>query len=150
MCPLRKHGWRTRCGGESFEVKQLYYEAVLRRGKVAIASENRDAFEDLVQYNQARFNEGAISEGDLIKVRLERIQFDRAFRQAELARDQTLIRLVERLGGSDYSGRTLAGELQFTPLPYDRESLKAIALDERPDVRAATLEVALARERLAA
>ena len=130
-------------------VKQLYYEAVLRRGKVAIASENRDAFEELVQYSQARFNEGAISEADLIKVRLERVQFDRALRQAELARDQTLIRLVERLGESDYRGRRVAGEFQFTPLTYDRESLKAMALDERPDVRAATLGVALARERLA-
>lgn len=131
------------------QVKQLYYEAVLRRGKVAIASENRDAFEELVQYSQARFSEGAISEADLIKVRLERVQFDRALRQAELARDQTLIRLVERLGESDYRGRRVAGEFQFTPLPYERESLKAIALDERPDVRAATLGVALARERLA-
>jgi len=130
-------------------IKRLYYEAVLSRDRVVIASENRDGFEDLVQYNQARFNEGAISEADLLKVRLESVQFDRLLRQAELARDQAVIRLVERMGESDYEGRTVVGELEFTPLPFELESLKAIALEERPDVRAATLEVALAADRLA-
>lgn len=128
-------------------VRRLYYEAVLARGQVDIASENRDAFEQLVQYNQARFDEGAIPEAELIKVRLERVQFDRMLRQAELVRDRAVIRLVELLGDGEFEGRRVTGELGFSPMPYDLAALKAIALDERPDVRAASIEIALAADR---
>ena len=128
-------------------VRRLYYEAVLARDRVEIASDNREAFEQLVQYNQARFDEGAIAEADLIKVRIERVQFDRTLGQAELARDQAVISLVELLGDGEFEGRRVAGELGFSPMPYDLPQLKAIALDERPDVRAATIGIALAADR---
>ena len=130
------------------QVRRLYYEAVLSRGQVVIAMENRDAFDDFVQYNQVRFDEGAVAEADLIKVRLERVQFDRVVRQSELARDQATIRLVERLGESDFGRHVAADELRFTPMLHELEALKAMALDERPDVRAATLELALAGDRI--
>src|SRR5262249_62086955 len=58
------------------EVKRLYYDAVLARSNMEVANENRDTFEQLLQFNVTRFQEGAIPEGDLIKVRLEPIKVD--------------------------------------------------------------------------
>ena len=66
------------------EVKRLYFQAVLARRDIEVAIENRQMFQQLVQFNLARFQEGAIPEADLIKVRLERIKFDSALKQAEL------------------------------------------------------------------
>src|SRR5215471_20222894 len=66
------------------EVKRLYFQAVLARREIQVATENRQMFEQLVQFNLARFQQGAIPEGDLIKVRLERIKFDSALKQAQL------------------------------------------------------------------
>jgi cobalt-zinc-cadmium efflux system outer membrane protein len=129
------------------QVERFYYEAVLATGQLAIATEDRDAFDELVRYNQVRFDEGAVSEADLIKVRLERVQFERTVRQAELARDQAAIRLAERFGESNY-GRFIADDdMGFTPMPHPVETLKMMAMDARPDVRAGGLELALAQER---
>ena len=132
-----------------FEVKRLYYAALLARENVVITTENGETFEQLVQYNLARFEEGAISEGDLIKVRLEYIKFDNAVRQAELALRQATIQLIERIGESSYDAHAIVGNLDFRPVVLELGSLKEAALQERPDVRAAELQIALAEQRVA-
>lgn len=130
------------------DVKRLYYETVLARENVGIASENRNAFERLVEYNLARFEEGAVAEGDLIKVRLERVQLDAAVRRAELDLRQKTILLVERIGETDYDGRRIVGELAFDPVELDLDSLKASALETRPDLAAARFSVERAARQL--
>lgn len=130
-------------------VKRLYYDAVLARYHVEIASENRQTFEQLLQLNQVRFQEGSIPEADLIKVRLERIKFDSALRQAELNLRQTTIRLLERLGESTFARQNVSGDLDFTAASPGLESVRQLALAERPDVEAAAREVDAANERLA-
>ena len=82
------------------DVKRLYLEALLARYNVEVAKESRQTFEQLVQFNQARFQEGAIPEVDLIKVRLERVKFDSSVKQAEVSLRQGTIRLMERLAAS--------------------------------------------------
>ncbi len=130
------------------EVERLFYRAVLANGQVRIAEGNRDAFDELVRYNQARFSEGAIAEADLLKVGLERVQFDRALRQAERVRDQAVIRLVQHLGDGGYRGRRVVGEFRFEPVRHDLDALTRSALEVRPDVRTAALEAAQAADRL--
>ena len=51
-------------------VKRLYFDALLARYNVDIAIENRQTFEQLVQFNVARFQQGAIAESEVIKVRI--------------------------------------------------------------------------------
>jgi cobalt-zinc-cadmium efflux system outer membrane protein len=131
------------------EVKHLYYESLLARATVQIATENRDTFQQLLRVNLVRFQEGAIPEGDLLKVRLERVKFDSAVQQAELALRQSMIRLQERLGRSDYHDVEISGDLAFSPLDLNLEALKETALQERPDMQAARLDVELADRRLA-
>jgi outer membrane protein, heavy metal efflux system len=131
------------------EVKRLYYDALLARYNVEVASENRQTFEQLVQFNLTRFQEGAIPEGDLIKVRLERMKFESAVKQAELILRKATIRLLEKLGESAFEGQNVAGEMNFRVANVDRESLRQLALNERPDVRAAARDVEAANERLA-
>lgn len=118
-------------------VKLLYYETVLALENVGIAGESLETFERLIEYNRARFEEGVLAEADLIKVRLESVQFAAALRRAELELSQKTIRLIERIGESDYQNRTIVGELVFEPVTLELESLKAAALERRPDVLAA-------------
>ena len=129
--------------------KRLYYEAVLARYNVEVANENRQMFGQLFQLNQSRFDEGAIPEADLIKVRLERIKFDSAQKQAELNLRQATIRLQERLGESNFARQDVIGEMNFTAANPSLESLRQQAGAERPDIQAAMREAAAAEERLA-
>jgi len=128
-------------------VKRLYFDALLARYSVDIAIENRQTFEQLVQFNVARFQQGAIAESEVIKVRLERIKFDTAIKQAELIQRQATIRLLERLGESGFT-KDIVGQMDFRQFNADLSSLKETALAERPDIQAAERELAAANERL--
>ena len=128
-------------------VKRLYFDALLARYNVDIAIENRQTFEQLVQFNVARFQQGAIAESEVIKVRLERIKFDTAIKQAELIQRQATIRLLERLGESGFT-KGIVGQMDFRQFNADLSSLKETALAERPDIQAAERELAAANERL--
>ena len=128
-------------------VKRLYFDALLARYNVDIAIENRQTFQQLVQFNVARFQQGAIAESEVIKVRLERIKFDTAIKQAELIQRQATIRLLERLGESGFT-KDIVGQMDFRQFNADPSSLKETALAERPDIQAAERELAAANERL--
>ena len=131
------------------EVKRLYFEAVLARRSIEVATENRETFEQLVRLNLARFQEGAIAEADLIKVRLERIKFDSAVKQAELSLRRAMIRLAENLEDPEVTKQNVALEMDLALIDPDLESLHQVALRTRPDVQAAEREIDASKERLA-
>ena len=130
------------------DVKRLYLDALLARYNVDLTRENRQTFEQLLQFNRTRFQEGAIPEVDLIKVSLERVKFDSSFRQAELALRQATIRLRERLGlPTDVAGQ-IRGDLDAGQAVFDLGVLRQFASTERSDVRAAGAEVNAAAARV--
>jgi cobalt-zinc-cadmium efflux system outer membrane protein len=130
------------------DVKRLYLDALLARYKVSVATENQQTFQQLLQINLARFQEGRIPEADLIKVRLERIKFDSAVKQAELELRQATIRLLDRLGESTFGVQEIAGDLDTTVMGSDLETLRQIALASRADIMAAERELNAAAQRL--
>jgi len=130
-----------------FDLKRTYYESVLARVLLGIEQENRDNFEGLVKFNTARFEEGYIAEGELLKVRLERTKFDFAVANAELAFRKARIRLLELVGEPDYerAGRIeVNNQLQAPKVEVNLAALKENALANRPDVKVAAAEVSLA------
>jgi cobalt-zinc-cadmium efflux system outer membrane protein len=132
------------------EVKRAYYEAALARQALEIVLEQRGYFDDLVKFNQARLEEGAISGSELLKVKLERVKFVSAVAQAQLAARQAGIKLLELLGETNLETPvTIGGELGSAPIVVDLAALKQKALSNRPDLKAAERSAALAERRIA-
>ena len=130
-----------------FELKRTYYESVLARVLLDIEQENRDNFEGLVKFNTVRFEEGYIAEGDLIKVRLERTKFDFAVANAELALRRAKIRLLELTGERDFERAVrveISNHLQVPAVDVNLMQLKETALVNRPEIKVAEAELALA------
>ena len=131
-----------------FDLKRTYYEAVLARVLLDIEQENRDNFEGLVKFNTVRFEEGYIAAGELLKVRLERTKFDFAVANAALALRRSRIRLLELIGERDFE-RALRVEtnnrLQVPPVDLRLAQLKETALVNRPEIKVAEAELALAQ-----
>jgi len=129
-----------------FDLKRTYFEAALARALLHIEQENRVNFDELVRFNTARFEEGDIAEGELIKVRLERIKFDSAVANAELSLRQAKVRLLELIGEGDY-GRAASLEvgarMEGRAVTLDLAALRQAALSNRADVRVAEAEAAL-------
>jgi cobalt-zinc-cadmium efflux system outer membrane protein len=131
------------------DIKRLYLDALLARANVDIATENRETFDRLLQFNRIRFEEGAIPELELIKVRLERTRFESTIRQADVALRQAVIRLLEKMGIVEFAPRELAGSLDFAPATFDFSTLRQFASTERSDVRAALAALTSAKAKLA-
>jgi len=129
-----------------FDLKRTYYASVLARALLSIEQENRDNFEGLVKFNTARFEEGYIAEGDLLKVRLERTKFDFAVANAELELRKAKIRLLELIGDANFERAAaidVSNRLQVPVLNLNLPQLKEMALANRPEVKLAETELAL-------
>ncbi|MBC7909292.1 MAG: TolC family protein [Pyrinomonadaceae bacterium] len=130
-----------------FELRRTYYETILARTILNIERENRDNFAELVRFNTVRFEEGYIAEGELLRVRLERVKYDSTIAQATLALRQSNVRLLELLGETDYGRAAMldvAGTLEIRDTTLDLEQLRRTALANRPDIKVAEAEVARA------
>ena len=131
-----------------FDLKRTYYESVLARVLLDIEQENRDNFEGLVKFNTVRFEEGYIAEGDLLKVRLERTKFDFVVANAELALRRAKIRLLELIGEPDFERAVrveISNRLQVPAVALNLMQLKETALVNRPELKVAEAELALAQ-----
>ncbi len=123
----------------SLAVKDAYYRTQLGRRHLALAEENRDRFSRILEVNAIRFKKGYIAEVDLIRIRLQLIDFQsqviQAIQEAQSARSD----LRQLLGLSPTTELELITELEYRRVDPDLAKLRAVALDARPDVRAKRL-----------
>jgi len=129
----------------TFQTASAFVGILLAEDNLALAREDLKSFQSTVDISEARFKAGDISEGDYLKIKLQLLQFQTDVSQAELARVQGLVGLRELLGyesvPADYD---VAGTLEYAPVKLSREEAQALAVDHRPDLRAAIQGVAAA------
>jgi outer membrane protein, heavy metal efflux system len=132
------------------DLKRAFYDVLLARAARQHARETRKTFDALVEFNQVRLEEGAVAEGELLKVRLERGKHDTALTQADLAVRQAGIKLLDLLGESEFSSAGMVtGALDVTATVPPLDELRAMALSERASLQAAQHAAALAARRVA-
>ena len=119
-----------------FTVKDTYYRIQLAQRRLVLAEENRERFSRILGINTIRFNKGYIAEVDLIRIRLQVVDFHsqviHALQETESARGD--LRQLLRL--SPKTVMELTTELGFRRIDPDIEKLQVTALAERPDIRA--------------
>ena len=119
-----------------FAVKDAYYRTQLARRRLMLAEENRDRFSRILEVNTIRFKKGYIAEVDLIRIRLQFIDFQtqviEAIQESESARSD--LRQLLRL--SPVVPVELTTELAYQRVDPDIVKLRALASEARPDVRA--------------
>lgn len=119
-----------------FTVKDTYYRIQLAQRRLVLAEENRERFSRILDINTIRFKKGYIAEVDLIRIRLQMVDFHsqviQALQEAESARGD--LRQLLRL--SPKTVLELTTELGFRRIDPDIDKLRVAALDVRPDIRA--------------
>jgi len=125
----------------SLAVKDAYYRTQLALRRLSLAEENRDRFSRILGINTIRFKKGYIAEVDLIRIRLQFIDFQsqviQSIQEAESARSD--LRQLLRL--SPATQVELTTELMYKRLDPDIARLRTAAMDARPDLRAKRLTV---------
>jgi len=117
-------------------VKDSYYRNQLAQRRLVLALENRERFSRILDINTIRFKKGYIAEVDLIRIRLQMVDFHsqviQSLQEAESAKGE--LRQLLRL--SPKTVLELTTELGFRRIDPDIERLRVAALTVRPDIRA--------------
>ena len=118
-----------------FTVKDSYYRVQLAQRRLALAEENRDRFSRILEINTIRLKKGYIAEVDLIRIRLQMVDFHsqviQSLQEAESARGD--LRQLLRL--SPATTLELTTDLEFRRIDPEIGKLRLVAVDVRPDVR---------------
>jgi cobalt-zinc-cadmium efflux system outer membrane protein len=122
----------------TFNVASQFIAVELAESTLELANQDLKSFQSTVDITAARYKAGDIGEDDLLKVKLQLLQFQMDVSQAELARTQGLSDLRQLLGyesvAPDYD---IAGSFDYQPISGALEDFQAKALQNRPDLRAA-------------
>ena len=122
----------------SFNTASLFVNAQFAESALELADKDLKSFQKTVDLSQLRYDKGAISEDDYLKIKLQLLQFQTDYQQAELAKVQALSDLRQLLGyesiSADYD---VAGPFDYQPLKGNLEDFQLKALQNRPDLRAA-------------
>jgi outer membrane protein, heavy metal efflux system len=125
-------------------VRQAYWEAEAASIIRDLYAQNDDYFRQVVDYHQARFNEGKLAEVDLLRIRLERERIHAAAENANLEAQRALLRLARELSSPTNDTWTLVEEFQSLEPPATRPADEDV-LSQRSEGRAALAALAEAR-----
>jgi cobalt-zinc-cadmium efflux system outer membrane protein len=133
----------------AFNVGQQFVSVLLAESTLQFALQDLQSFQKTVDIGAAQLQAGSISEGDYLKISLQLLQFQTDVSAARLARVQALVGLRDFLGydavPADFD---VIGDLAYQPLKANQEDLQTRALRDRPDFRAAVLEITAAQSQI--
>lgn len=130
----------------TFNVAQQFINVLLAESTLAFAQQDLDSFQKTVEISEARYHAGAMSEGDLLKIKLQLLQFQSDVSAAKLARVQALAGLRQFLGfASVPDDFDVTGDLDYQPVQTTLADLKTLASQSRPDLAAAQQNITAAR-----
>ncbi|HUC30261.1 MAG TPA: TolC family protein [Candidatus Acidoferrum sp.] len=136
-----------------FNAAQQFITVQLAESNLDLANQDLASFQQTVDIAQAQYKAGAISEGDLLKITVQLLQFQTDVSAANVAKVQALASLREFLGYDAVPDNyDVEGDLTYRALQLNRDDLLLKALKNRPDllasrqgVRAADSQYALAK-----
>ncbi|MBI1745238.1 MAG: TolC family protein [Acidobacteria bacterium] len=139
-----------------FNLKQAFYTTILAKENLQVAQENLAYFEQTEKLIKISFEAGAVAEVDLIRVRTQRVQYQRDYTDALKSYQQSLRDMLNLLGVEEVPPEALAipqtsspatvattappalletgGNLRIKPQTFQRNELRRLALTNRPDV----------------
>ncbi len=130
----------------TFGVAQQFIGALLAKSTLAFAQKDLSSFRQTLKVSEERYKKGAISKGDLLKIKLQMLQFQSDVSSAQLAYAQALVGLRQLLGyDSVPSNYGVIGHLVYTTLHGNKEDMQSLALNLRPDLKAAKESVTAAK-----
>jgi cobalt-zinc-cadmium efflux system outer membrane protein len=130
----------------TFNLSQQFIAALLAQSTIDFAQQDLDSFVQTVEISNLRYKAGDMSEGDLLKIKLQLLQFQTDVSAAKLAKVQALAGLRQFLGFESVPDNyDVDGELDYHPVHAGLDELKAMALRSRPDLQAAELGITAAR-----
>lgn len=121
-----------------FNTAQQFITVQLAESNLDLANQDLASFQQTVDIAKAQYKAGAVSEGDLLKITVQLLQFQTDVASAKVAKVQALASLREFLGyDSVPANYDVEGDLNYQALQLNHDDLVLKALKNRPDLLAA-------------
>ena len=132
--------------GLVFNLRSAFVQTLQGKAVLQNARENLDYWDRELDVNRTRFQAGDIAQVDLNRLELQRVQFESDFETALVNLRTAKIQLLMLLDDRTQIDRfDVSGPFDFIDDLRPLEEFRNIALDARPDLKAAAQSVELAR-----
>jgi outer membrane protein, heavy metal efflux system len=128
-----------------FNLRSQFVQVLQQKAVLQLARENLTYYDKVLDVNRTRFNAGDIAKIDLTRLELQRAQYASDLQNAIVNLDQAKILLLQYLNDrTPLAQFDVTGPFDFTAQIPMLESLRSMAIEGRPDLKAAALTVAKA------
>jgi outer membrane protein, heavy metal efflux system len=135
-----------------FNLRGVFVQTLQAKAVLEVAKANLDYYDHVLAVSTEQYKAGDIAQIDLDRLELQRVQFEADLQGAEVNLRTAKIQLLELLNDrTPVEQFEVVGPFDFNEQPQPLEEYRKIALDARPDLRAAaeSVEKAKADHRLA-
>ncbi len=133
----------------AFNVGQQFIAVLLAQSMMDLAQQDLTSYQQTIDISEARLQAGDMSGGDLLKIKLQLLQFQQDVSSAKLAKIQALAALRQLVGFESVpENYDVTGTLDYQPVHGAVDDIKALAMSSRPDLAAARLSVVAARSQV--
>jgi cobalt-zinc-cadmium efflux system outer membrane protein len=121
-----------------FNLRGAFVSALQAKAVLELAKDNLAYYDNVLDISRTRFNAGDIAQIDLDRLELQRVQYESDLQAAEenleTAKIQLLTLLNDRTSVEQFD---VTGSFDFNDQLLPREEFRKIAMDTRPDLKAA-------------
>ena len=125
-----------------FNLRSAFVQTLQAKAVVDLSKQELDYYDRIIEISRARFKAGDIGRIDLDRIELQRVQYESDLQMAEVALRTAKIQLLQLLNDrTPIEQFDVSGPFDFADPLEPLESFRQIALDTRPDLRAALQSV---------
>ena len=129
-----------------FNLRAAFIQTLQEKAILNLARENLDYYDHLLQINRDRYKTGAIARVDLDRLELQRVQYESDLETAEVNLRTAKIQLLALLDDqTPVEQFDVSGPFDFSPQMPPLNDVRQMAVDTRPDLRAAVQSVEKAK-----
>jgi cobalt-zinc-cadmium efflux system outer membrane protein len=129
-----------------FTLRTAFVQVLQAKAFSALARDNLTEYDQAIALSRDRFQAGDIAQIDLDRLELQRVQYESDVQTAQqnlrVAKIQLLRLLNDRTAVEQFD---VTGPYDFVPPPQALDDLRRIALDNRPDLKAAVAGIEKAK-----
>jgi cobalt-zinc-cadmium efflux system outer membrane protein len=126
----------------TFNLRSAFVQTLQAKAVVDLSKQELDYYDRIIEISRARFKAGDIGQIDLDRIELQRVQYESDLQMAEVALRTAKIQLLQLLNDrTPIEQFDVSGPFDFADPLEPLESFRQIALDTRPDLRAALQSV---------
>src|SRR6266849_3267790 len=129
-----------------FDLRGAFVSTLQAKSVLRLARDNVTYYDHLLEVSRDRFSAGDMAQMDLDRLELQRVQYESDVQTAEVNLRTAKIQLLRLLNDQTPLDQfDVAGPYDFAEPPYALDELRRIALDARPDLKAAIQGIDKAR-----